>query len=190
MPIIYCSSWNFLKTTERLRVMENFKAMTFEGDWIESWVSPYVNRQPKPVQSILRKIKKSSKIRQDRQTLIAAFELVFFLSGFSFTEKGGDPCLFHSATSTRSQTFRYLFATLHVRWLSSIFNRNACVYQTATWWDLRPYWNTIWLIDWWCNACLCTWWFDSRFFIIAIWHWKPVDLSSHRLSTLYYERTD
>ena len=38
--------------------------------------------------------------------------------------KGGDHLLFHSTTSTRSRTFRHLFATLHVRWLSHIFNRN------------------------------------------------------------------
>ena len=31
--------------------------------------------------------------------------------------KGGDHLLFHSTTSTRSRTLRYLFATLHVRWL-------------------------------------------------------------------------
>ena len=29
----------------------------------------------------------------------------------------GDHLLFHSNTSTRSQTFRHLFGTLHVRWL-------------------------------------------------------------------------
>ena len=62
--------------------------------------------------------------------------------------KRGDHCLFHSTTSTRSRTFRDLFATLHVRWLSRIFNRNACVYQTATRWNLPPYRLTIWLIDW------------------------------------------
>ena len=61
--------------------------------------------------------------------------------------KGGDHLLFHSTTSTRSRTFRHLFATLHVRWLSHIFNRTACIYQTATWWDLPSYWITICLID-------------------------------------------
>ena len=79
----------------------------------------------------------------------------FFYQGFlhrhwRFTgqqEKGGDHLLFHSATSTRSRTLRHLLATLHVRWLSRIFNRNACVYQTATQWDLPPYRITIWLID-------------------------------------------
>ena len=79
--------------------------------------------------------------------------------------KGGDLLLFHSTTSTRSRTFRYLFATLHVRWLSHIFNRIACIYQTATRWDLPPYRITIWLID---DVtlifCLFTWWFDSSFF--------------------------
>ena len=35
--------------------------------------------------------------------------------------KGGDHLLFHSTTSTLSRTFRHLFATLHVRWLSHIF---------------------------------------------------------------------
>ena len=54
---------------------------------------------------------------------------------------------FHSAASTRSQTFRHLFATLHVRWLSHIFNHKACVYQTATGWDLPPDQVTIWLIN-------------------------------------------
>ena len=67
---------------------------------------------------------------------------------------GGDNLLFHSTTSTCSRTLRHLFATLHVRWLSRIFNRNACVYQTATRWDLPPYRITIWAIDWWCNVCL------------------------------------
>ena len=54
------------------------------------------------------------------------------------------------------------FATLHMRWLLRAFNRNACVYQAATRWDLPPYRITIWLVDWWCNVCLFTWWFDSR----------------------------
>ena len=55
--------------------------------------------------------------------------------------------LFHSTTSTRSQTFRHLFGTLHVRWLwlSHVFNRSACIYQTATLWDLPPYQITF---DW------------------------------------------
>ena len=81
---------------------------------------------------------------------------LFFLSGFSFTDiedsqdsrgREGNHLLFHSTTSNRSRTFRYLFGTLHVRWLSHIFNRIACIYQTATRWYLPPYRITIWLID-------------------------------------------
>ena len=90
--------------------------------------------------------------------------------------KGGDHFLFHSTTSTRSPTLRHLFATLHVRWLSRIFNRNPCVYQTATRWDLPPYRITIWLIDWWCNVCSFAWWIDSRFLLQRFWHWKLVVL--------------
>ena len=55
--------------------------------------------------------------------------------------------MFHSTTSTGSRTFRHLFATLHVRWLSHIFNRTVCIYQTTTPWDLPTCRITIWLID-------------------------------------------
>ena len=61
--------------------------------------------------------------------------------------EGREHVLFLSATSTRSRIFRYLFATLHVRWLSRICNRIACNYQNATRWDLPPYRITIRLID-------------------------------------------
>ena len=77
--------------------------------------------------------------------------------------KGEDYFLFHSTNSTRSRTFRHLFTTLHVRWLSLIFNCNACIYQTATRWDVPPYGITIWLIDVTLSFCLSTWWFDSSF---------------------------
>ena len=61
--------------------------------------------------------------------------------------KGRDKFLLHSITSTRSRTFKYLFPFLLVRWLSHIFNRIGCIYQTAIRWDLPPYRITIWLID-------------------------------------------
>ena len=115
--------------------------------------------------------------------------ILFFYQGFlhrhwRFTEqqgKGGNHLLFHSTTSTRSRTMINLFGTLHVRWLSCIFNRNACVYQTATRWDLPPYWITIWVIDWWCNVCFFfTWWIDIRlllqqFDIVNRWIWTHID---------------
>ena len=105
--------------------------------------------------------------------------------------KGGHHLLFHSTTSTRPQTFKHLFATFHVRRLSHIFNRIACIYQSATRWDLLPYRITIWLIDEvTLSFCLFTWWFDFSFFVTAIWDGKPADSNSHRLSPLYYKRTD
>ena len=61
--------------------------------------------------------------------------------------KGGKHLLFHSTTSTHSQTFRRLFATFHVKWLEHIFNRTTCIYQAATRWHLLLYRITIWLID-------------------------------------------
>ena len=76
--------------------------------------------------------------------------MVFFRGHWRLTGqqgKGGDLLLFDSTTPTRSRTFRHLFATLHVRWLSRIFNHNACIYQTATRWDVPPYRILIWLID-------------------------------------------
>ena len=112
----------------------------------------------------------------------------FFLSGFSsqtlrLTEqqgKGGDHLLFHSTTSTRSRTLGHLFATSHVKWLSRIFNSNACVDQTATRWDLPPYRINIWVIDWRCNVCLLTWWIDTRFLLQRFdirnwWIWTRID---------------
>ena len=90
-----------------------------------------------------------------KKKMIVKFNYVF-VSGFLFTDtdnsqdsrgRKGDHFLFHSTTSTCSRTFRHLFATLHVRWLSNIFNCTACIYQTATWWELPPYWITTWLID-------------------------------------------
>ena len=74
---------------------------------------------------------------------------IFFHIPWRFTGqqgKGGDHFLFHSTTYTRSRTFRHLFTTLHVRWLSRIFNRTAWIYQTAT--TLLNYR----LIYWWCNV--------------------------------------
>ena len=124
---------------------------------------------------------------------------VFFPSEFSLTNTGnsqdsrgkeGTIFSFRSTNSTRSRTFWHLFATLHVRWLSHIFNLNGCIYQAATRWDLPPYRITIWLID---DVMLIFVYLlvDLMLgFVEAISYEEPVDLSSHRLSTLYYKRTE
>ena len=87
--------------------------------------------------------------------------------------------LFHQLTNIEN-----IFATLHVRWQSHIFNRNACVYQTATRWDLLPYWIIYHLIDWSMMQCLFTWWIDSGFLLLQFWHGKLVDLNSNWLSVV------
>ena len=101
--------------------------------------------------------------------------------------KGGDHLLFHSITSTRSWTLRYLFATLHVRWLSRIFNRNASVYQTATmrFTTLSNYH----LSDWLMMQCLFTWWIDTRFLLQRFdignwWIWTWIDYHPYIKSEL------
>ena len=88
------------------------------------------------------------------------------LTTHRITRKGGDHLLFLSTTSTRLRTFRHLVATLHVRWISHIFNRTACIYHVATRWDLPLYRITIWLINdvMLIFFCLFMWWFDSSFF--------------------------
>ena len=77
------------------------------------------------------------------------------------------------------------------RWLPHIFNRIACICQTATRWNLPFYRITILLIDnvTFVFVCLRVDLFLA-FFVTAIWEGKPVDSSSHRLSPLYYKRTD
>ena len=118
---------------------------------------------------------------------------VFFHGYWRLTgqqEKEGDNLLLHSTTFTRSWTFRHLFATLHVRYLSHIFNRTTCIYQTATRWDLPPYRITVWLIHdvMLIYVCLRFIWFYV--FVTVIWDGKPVDLNSHRLLPWYYKQTD
>ena len=86
------------------------------------------------------------------ETSFCVFSTFFFYQGIfsralTTHRTAADHSVFYSTTYTRSRTFRHLFATFHVRWLSRIFNLNACVYQAATRWDLPPYRITIWLID-------------------------------------------
>ena len=88
--------------------------------------------------------------------------------------------LFLSTTSTRSRTFRHLFATLHVRWLSHIFNRNACIYQIATRWHLPPYRITIWLIDdviLFLFVCMLNWFFRFCYSYMT-WQTSGLELAS------------
>ena len=94
--------------------------------------------------------------------------------------------LYHFHPLTNIQTF----ATLQVRWLSHIFNHNACIYQAATQWYLPPYRITIWLTDDVMLIFVCLLLDLILGSVTAISHEKPVDSNSHRLSSLYYKRTD
>ena len=94
----------------------------------------------------------------------------FFLSGVFFTDtddsqdsRGMEGTIFYS-TLPLPPAHEHWDIYLQL-WLSRIFNCNTCVYQTATRWDLPPYRITIWVIDWWCNVCLFTWWIDIRFLL-------------------------
>ena len=115
------------------------------------------------------------------------FSIRVFFRGYSQLTgqqgKRGDHLLFHFATSTDSQTFRHLFAILHVRWLQHIFNRNAWIYQTATRWDLPTYWITIWLFNDVILTFVCLPVDLILGFVTAILHERLVDSNSHRLST-------
>ena len=103
--------------------------------------------------------------------------------------KGGDHLSFHSTTST-CWTFRHLFGTLHVKRLPHIFNRNACIYQTAARWDLPPYRIIIWLIDDVMLIFVCLLVDLILGFVTAIWLEKTMNSNLHRLSLLHYKRTD
>ena len=86
--------------------------------------------------------------------------------------KEGDHFWFHTTTSTRSRTFRHLLATLHVRWLSHIFNCTTCIYQTAVQWNLPPYWITVWLIDDILSVrCIINWLILNNLQEQLLWTW-------------------
>ena len=113
---------------------------------------------------------------RDNLSKIQLFSFCFFLPGF-FSQRltihraageGRGPSfipLYHFHPLTNIETFICNFAC---EMTITIFNRNVCVYQTATRWDLPPYRITIWLIDWWCNVCLFTWWIGTRFCYIDL----------------------
>ena len=85
--------------------------------------------------------------------------------------------LYHFHPLMNIQTFICNFAcemTIH------IFNRNACIYQTATRWyftTLSNYHLFDWLMMW--SLFLFTWWFDTRFLLQQFWYGKPVDSNYH-----------
>ena len=118
----------------------------------------------------------------------------FFLSGFSFTYPG-------DSQDNRGKEGTIFYSTLQ---LTPVHEHSDIYLQRCMWDDyhvfliapliftrlLPPYWITVWFIDdamlIFLFVCLMIW---SLVFVTAIWHVKPVDLNSHRLSYLYYKRT-
>ena len=50
----------------------------------------------------------------------------------------------------------------------------------STRWELPPYRVNIWVIHWWCNVCMFTWWIDTRFLLHRFdignrWIWTRID---------------
>ena len=125
----------------------------------------------------------------------------FFLSGFSFTDSD-------NSQNSRGREGTIFNSTLPL----PLAHKHSDIYLQLCMWDdyhifliatlvftrlllddiLPPYRITIYLIDWWCEVCfsLFTWWFDTRFLLQQSWYRKPVDSNLHRLSLLYYKRTD
>ena len=122
----------------------------------------------------------------------------FFLSGFFFTDtdnsqdsRGREGTIFYSTLPLPpAHEHSDIYLQLCMWDDYHIFNRTACIYQAATRWDLPPYRITIWSSDdvMLIVACLLV---DLILgFVTAIWHEKPVDSNSHRLSSMYYKQTD
>ena len=63
--------------------------------------------------------------------------------------EGRDHLLFHSTTSTHSQRFRHLFATLHMRLLSHTFLIAMLVFTRLLLAETYHLFKL--LLDWWCN---------------------------------------
>ena len=87
--------------------------------------------------------------------------------------KGGDHLLFYSTT----------FYFVQLRWLSHISNLTRLL--------LDEIYNLIELpFDWLIDDAMFVFLLDELIlgFVTAIWYGKPVDVSSHRLSPLYYKR--
>ena len=81
--------------------------------------------------------------------------LFIFLSGFSFTDNdnlqdsgGREGTIFYSTLPlppTHKHSNIYLQLCMWDDY--HFFNCTTCIYQTATQWDLPPYWITFWLVD-------------------------------------------
>ena len=143
---------------------------------------------------------KSVRIQNYSGPYFTAFGLIFFLSGFSFSFTGTD-----DSQDSRERDGTIFYSTLplppaHEHWdgcLQLCMWDNYDVFLIATLVFTRLLLDEIYhrielpfelLIDDAVFVCLL----DELIlgFVTVIWHWKPVDLNSHRLSPLYYKQTN
>ena len=130
----------------------------------------------------------------DKSSFLFFFLLGFFLRTLITQRKAQEGRglyfipLYHLHPLTDIQAFICNFAR-EMTILCKIFNRNTCIYQTATRWELPPYQITLWLIDDVMLIFVCLLGDLILGYVTAIWHENPVDSNSHQLSSLYYKGT-
>ena len=146
--------------------------------------------------SILHDKELKSNLRKSQK--LSSFFFFFFLSGFSSqaltihrtAREGREPSFipqyhFHPLTST--ETFICNFAcemTITYFWSQRLCLPDCYTVRFTTLWNYH-------LSDWLMMQCLFVYLMNWYWVLVtAIWHWKSVDLNSHRLSPLYYKWTD
>ena len=115
--------------------------------------------------------------------------LFFFYQGFQTLTMNGASLipLYHS---TSSRIFRYLFETLYVRWLLRILIESFRVTRLLLDEIFTTFSNFLFLWWWRWNINFCLLDHLILDFITAIWHGKPVDLNSRRLSSKHNKQID
>ena len=120
-------------------------------------------------------------------TTQSTFAWFFFLSGYFFTDtddsqgsREREGIIFYSTLPLPPAHKHWGIYLQLCMWDDYLIFLIACVYQTATRWDLPPYRITIWVIDWWCKVFLFTWWIDTRFLLQRFdignrWIWNRID---------------
>ena len=115
---------------------------------------------------------------------------VFFHGHWRFTgqqRKEWDILLFHSTTSTRSQTSSHLFPPF--MWDGyDVFLIATLVFTRLLLWDLPSYWFIIWFTDDEMYVCIL----DDLILGLYYSNLKPGtgNLNLHRLSSLHYKQND
>ena len=128
----------------------------------------------------------------------ADFWIFFFLSGFSFTDTD-------NSQDSRGREGTIFYSILPL----PLAHEHSSIYLPLYMWDvyhiflIAPLVFTRLLLDyiyhlielpsnWRCDVSfyLFTRSFEFSFFVTAIWDKKPVEWNLHRLSSLYYKRTD